>query len=263
MKKIYYIFLLLLLAIQTHAQEQIVMRYNYVGKLVLDKTQPQKIDESVFVLDIDSTQSSRFLELALLERKRGTATIKNQDELIQVLHTYRPKTDFMVFAENTTLETLTSIGRVNYSYTQPQNTIIWKIEPNSQQWNSYTVQRATTFFEGRQWNVLFTSEIPLIEGPYKFKNLPGFVVKAWDDENQYEFEFINSEKVTIDNWDLSNPKEIVTSITPAQYEKVLKIYHGKTYRDLLIEMNPKNAETAPAEFAEKIGLRSNPIYKVQ
>lgn len=263
MKTLYYTFLILLLGLQIQAQEQTVMRYNYLGKLILDKTQTEKIEEHLFVLDVDSTKSSRFIELALLERKKAIAEIKSQDELMQIIYTYRPKTDFMVFAENTTLETLTSMGRVNYSYTQPQNTIIWKIEPNAQQWNNYTVQRATTFFEGRQWNVLFTSEIPLIEGPYKFKNLPGFVVKAWDDENQYEFEFINSEKVTIDNWGLSNPKEIVTSITPAQYEKVLKMYHGKTYRDLLIEMNPKNAETAPAEFAEKIGLRSNPIYKVQ
>ena len=263
MKTLYYTFLLLLLGIQVQAQEHTIMRYNYLGKLVLDKTQPETVEEHLFVLDVDSTQSSRFIELALLERKNAIAQIKSQDELMQIIYKYRPKTDFIVFAKNATLETLTSLGRADYSYTQLKTSILWKIEPTSQQWNDYTVQKATTFFEGRRWNVLFTTAIPLVEGPYKFKNLPGFVVKAWDDENQYEFEFINSEKVTIANWDLSNPKEIITPVTVVQYEKALKVYLSKSYKDLLIEMNPKNAETVPDEFAEKIGLRLNPIYKVQ
>ncbi len=263
MKKIYSTFLLLLLTIQTHAQEQTVMRYNYLGKLVLDKTQPQKTDERVFVLDIDSTQSSRFLELALLERKQATLGVKTKDELMQIIYTYRPKTNFIVLATTTILTTKTSLNKPTYTYEEPKNTLIWKIEPGNEQWQNYTVQKATTFFEGRHWNVLFTTAIPLIEGPYKFKNLPGFVVKAWDDEHHYEFEFANSEKITINNWDLSNPKDLITPITVKQYEKALKVYQNKSYRDLLIEMNPKNAETVPAEFAEKVGLRSNPIFKVE
>lgn len=263
MKKIYYTFLLLMLTLPIHAQEQTVMRYTYLGKITLDKTQPNKIDESVFILDIDSTQSSRFLELPLLERMRGAATVKNQEELMQIIYTYRPKTNFIVLATTTMLTTKTSLGKTTYTYDQPKNTLVWQIEPHHEQWQNYTVQKAKTFFEGRYWNVLFTSAIPLIEGPYKFKNLPGFVVKAWDDEHHYEFEFLNSEKVTINNWDLSNPKDIITPITVTQYEKALKIYLNKTYKDSFIEMNPKNAANVPDEFAVKIGLRSNPIFKVQ
>lgn len=265
MKKIYYTFLFLMLTLQIQAQEQeqTVMRYNYLGKLILDKTQPDKIDESVFILDIDSTQSSRFLELALLERKRSVATVKNQEELMQVLHTYRPKTDLYIYFTKRLLTTYSKFDKIIYTYQEPQDKLVWKIEPGSEKWHDYTVQKANTYFEGRHWSVLFTLDIPLIEGPYKFKNLPGFVVKAWDDEHHYEFEFINSEKVTIDNWDLSNPKDIITPITVTQYEKALKIYLNKTYKDSFIEMNPKNAANVPDEFAVKIGLRSNPIFKVQ
>lgn len=263
MKKIYYTFLLLMLTLPIHAQEQTVMRYTYLGKITLDKTQPNKIDESVFVLDIDSTQSSRFLELALLERKRGIATAKSQEELMQVLHTYRPKTDFYIYFTKRLLTTYSKFDKIIYTYQEPQDKLVWKIEPSSEKWQNYTVQKAKTFFEGRYWNVLFTSAIPLIEGPYKFKNLPGFVVKAWDDEHHYEFEFLNSEKVTINNWDLSNPKDIITPITVTQYENALKIYLSKTYKDSFIEMNPKNAANVPDEFAVKIGLRSNPIFKVE
>ena len=263
MKKSLLATLAFMLTICSYAQQKTIMRYNYSGKIVSDKTQPQKVDESVFVLDIDSTQSSRFLELALLERKRGVATIKSQDELMQVLHTYRPKTNFTVFYSNGILASTSKIWRTTYTYKKSKNDLIWKIEPGTEQWNSYTVQKATTFFEGRYWNVLFTTAIPLIEGPYKFKNLPGFVVKAWDDEKHYVFELLNNEKIKMDNWELINPKEMDIEITEAQYIKALKIHQNKTYKDNLIEINPKNAETVPDEFAEKIGLRSNPIYKVQ
>lgn len=262
MKKALFAFLIFMLINYSYAQQKTVMRYNYAGKLLADKTQPEQVEESVFVLDIENIESSRFLELALLERKQGTSTAKNQNELMQVLSTYRPKTDFSIFYFNGIITTKDAIHKTVYTYQNSASDLVWKIESNSEKWNTYTVQKATTFFEGRQWNVLFTLDIPLRDGPYKFKNLPGFVVKAWDDEHHYEFELINSEKITIDNWDLSNPKEIVTQITPQQYEKALKVYQSKTYKDLLIEMNPENAKTIPDEFAEKIGLRSNPIYKV-
>lgn len=263
MKKTLFTILVFMLTICSYAQQKTIMRYNYSGKIVSDKTQPQKIEESVFVLDIDSTQSSRFLELALLERKRGIATVKSQEELMQVLHTYRPKTDFYIYFTKRLLTTYSKFDKIIYTYQEPQDKLVWKIEPGSEKWHDYTVQKANTYFEGRHWSVLFTLDIPLIDGPYKFKNLPGFVVKAWDDEHHYEFEFLNSEKVTIDNWDLSNPKDIITPITVTQYEKALKIYLNKTYKDSFIEMNPKNAANVPDEFAVKIGLRSNPIFKVQ
>ncbi|MBB1139772.1 GLPGLI family protein [Myroides sp. WP-1] len=263
MKKLLFYLLIINGYINLYAQEQTVMRYNYLGKLILDKTQPEKIEEYLFVLDIDSNQSSRFIELALLERKQAIAEIKSQDELMQTLRTYRSKTNFTIFYSNGILTTFSKINKTIFTYDEPKNTLIWKIEPGNEQWQNYTVQKATTFFEGRHWNVLFTTAIPLIEGPYKFKNLPGFVVKAWDDEHHYEFEFANSKKITIKNWNLSNPKDLITPITVKQYEKALKVYQNKSYRDLLIEMNPKNAETVPAEFAEKVGLRSNPIFKVE
>lgn len=263
MKKFIFTALLLLFTICIHAQQKKVMRYNYSAKLVLDKTKPEKINETVFVLDIDSTRSSRFLKLALLERKRAAVEVKTKEDLMQILGTYRPKTFFYIFHSHGITTTYSKIERIIYSYDNLANTITWEINPHQKKWNDYTVQKATTVFEGRQWHVLFTSEIPLTEGPYKFKNLPGFVVKAWDEEHHYEFEFLNSEQLTIDNWELINPKESITKITANQYEKALRIQQNKNMKDFFIEMNPANEATLPPEFNERIGLRSNPIYKVE
>lgn len=47
---------------------------------------------------------------------------------------------------------------------------------------------ATCNYRGRNWNVWFTPEIPLKEGPWKLAGLPGLVLKAYDHSKQYVFE---------------------------------------------------------------------------
>lgn len=47
---------------------------------------------------------------------------------------------------------------------------------------------ATCTYRGRDWNVWFTPEIPLREGPWKLAGLPGVVLKAYDKGKQYVFE---------------------------------------------------------------------------
>lgn len=82
-----------------------------------------------------------------------------------------------------------------YKVKQPVNLIKWTISDKVEDYHDMKVQQATGELSGRVWTVWFTTEIPLIEGPYKFKNLPGFVVKASDREQDYVFEFVESKKV--------------------------------------------------------------------
>jgi len=79
----------------------------------------------------------------------------------------------------------------------PVNIVKWTIDSPTEKYEGMTVQKAVGELNGRTWTVWFTTEIPLIEGPYKFKNLPGFVVKAVDDKQDFLFEFRKSEKVQV------------------------------------------------------------------
>lgn len=80
----------------------------------------------------------------------------------------------------------------------------------AQQWNisadtltvlGYTCQKATTEFRGRSYEVWFSPDIPVNDGPWKFYGLPGLIMKVSDSENLFLFEIIGLEN-------LNNPVEI-------------------------------------------------------
>ncbi|WP_038028713.1 GLPGLI family protein [Thermonema rossianum] len=56
-------------------------------------------------------------------------------------------------------------------------------------------QKATTFYRGRHWEVWFTTALPLPEGPWKLKGLPGLVVEAGDSKHNFRFSLLKVSPV--------------------------------------------------------------------
>lgn len=54
----------------------------------------------------------------------------------------------------------------------------------------YECRGAKCSFRGREWTVLYTEEIPIMEGPWKLHGLPGLIMKASDEKGHYTFECI-------------------------------------------------------------------------
>ncbi|WP_407404727.1 GLPGLI family protein [Chryseobacterium sp.] len=65
--------------------------------------------------------------------------------------------------------------------------INWKILPEKEKIGELMTQKATTNFAGRLWTAWFTTEIPLQDGPYKFRGLPGLIVKIEDRTKSHSF----------------------------------------------------------------------------
>lgn len=63
----------------------------------------------------------------------------------------------------------------------------WEIGDATKNILGYECVEATTNFHGRKWTVWFTPEIPVHNGPWKFDGLPGLILEAIADGNQYQF----------------------------------------------------------------------------
>lgn len=63
--------------------------------------------------------------------------------------------------------------------------IDWKIHPDISQIGEYKAQKATTNWGGRNWIAWFATDLPFSDGPYKFKGLPGLIVKIEDEANTH------------------------------------------------------------------------------
>lgn len=91
---------------------------------------------------------------------------------------------------NTRKETITTIlfGSTNvYIYEENMPDIKWSILPDKKEIYSYQCQKATTTFLGRTYEAWFTTEIPINNGPWKFGNLPGFILLVEDIQKHYIF----------------------------------------------------------------------------
>ncbi|MBN1651750.1 MAG: GLPGLI family protein [Bacteroidales bacterium] len=74
----------------------------------------------------------------------------------------------------------------------------WQLTGDTATLYGYKVQKATTEFGGRSWTAWFAPELPFNDGPYKFNGLPGLIVKIFDSQNHYVFEFISIKKPSKD-----------------------------------------------------------------
>lgn len=52
----------------------------------------------------------------------------------------------------------------------------------------YRCRKAYTAFRGRHYMAWYTSEIPINDGPYKFRGLPGLILLVYDNQNLHRFE---------------------------------------------------------------------------
>ncbi len=95
---------------------------------------------------------------------------------------------YKIFKNNATdsILTIDYIFPDSYKYVE-QISFDWLLLQESEEYMGYTIQKATTYFGGRDWIAWFTPEIPISDGPYKFRGLPGLILKIEDSQSHYAF----------------------------------------------------------------------------
>ncbi|MBR8703000.1 GLPGLI family protein [Porphyromonas levii] len=63
----------------------------------------------------------------------------------------------------------------------------WQITAESKELLGYPCQKATCRFRGRNYEAWFTMQLPLNNGPWKFRNLPGLILKVSDEKGDFIF----------------------------------------------------------------------------
>ncbi|MDN3694903.1 GLPGLI family protein [Chryseobacterium tructae] len=85
-----------------------------------------------------------------------------------------------------------------YYYYFSTDKINWKIMPEVKYSNHYTLQKAEAVWSGRKWTAWFTPEIPISEGPYKFKGLPGLIIELEDSHRNFGYKLMSFNKLASD-----------------------------------------------------------------
>lgn len=180
--------------------------------------------QEAFNLDIDKGNSVFYSAVMAIKDSLMREGIKGRVE---------PKLDYYIEYNQGEKELFFTefIGITAYRVEEKRE-INWKlVESSIDSLYGFRVQKAKTNFSGRNWTAWYTSEIPYSEGPYKFKGLPGLILKLEDDDMDYQFEFLGMKK-TEQSYDLSIPYVKKIDLKFDEYLKVMKE----------IERNPRKIE---------------------
>jgi hypothetical protein len=110
-------------------------------------------------------------------------------------------------------------------------------------------QKALTTFRGRSYIAWFAPDIPLSAGPYKFRGLPGLIVKVEDTKSNFVYECIGIEYLLQKRPIVFNGSSF-TKVTRTEYRKLLKAGFDNPY-EVLINAN-RDHITMSEEVAAKI-----------
>lgn len=184
--------------------DKVAYRITYKTRSVKDTTHvPYKYLNDEMRLDIGQSGISHFY----------SQTIRIRTEMVQQMYkagagfdmTKLPKGGFLGwelyknYPESGKSLLLDKVGADAYQCEEQMEAPDWQMMPDStKEILGYQCQLATARFKGRQWSVWFTEDIPLDEGPWKLRGLPGLVLAAYDAQRQYIFEGAGLEQVSND-----------------------------------------------------------------
>jgi GLPGLI family protein len=93
-------------------------------------------------------------------------------------------------------------GRITYTdkvitffqYDEDIDVFEWQLTNLVDTIGDYVAHCAYTEYGGRHWVAWYTTDIPLNDGPYKFRGLPGLIIRLYDDQEHYVFNMVSIER---------------------------------------------------------------------
>ena len=170
-------------------------RFIYDYKFVADSTNKADVKSEMMYLDISEKGSKFYSREVYVSDSIMTATYEKEIKatgsmnVIMKPMTRRGSVRYKIYKNYPNFETysLSRIGMDQYKIWD-KRTISWKILSEKQKIGNWETQKATTEFAGRKWTAWFTEELPFQDGPYKFRGLPGLIVKLEDATQSHVFE---------------------------------------------------------------------------
>lgn len=166
-------------------------RFQYQVTFKIDSLNRDFVQMEVFNLDFYENQSLFYPE-GFVKRDSIVASggSINRSKLPD------PKLDYIVAKNHQTNETTFQemVGMIMFSAPEPR-TMEWKVQDETKMYENYKLQKATTSFAGRNWIAWFSQDIPVVDGPYKFKGLPGLIFSVEDAKQDYVFQLIKIQKI--------------------------------------------------------------------
>lgn len=232
---------------------KVAYRITYQSKAINDTlTKPYKYRDDEMRLDISADGVSKFysysaaVRMKLMREKieKGEFDLRDLPKAgILSMEFYKN------YPEKGKTLMLDAAGEAKCQIEEKMETPEWTILPDSTaDIMGYPCQLATTHFKGRQWYAWYTEDIPLDEGPWKLRGLPGLILEAYDSSRQFIF----------DGQGMEQPDGEPITFIKAKREKVSQ----KDFRRLKESYDPNDVLKQMAGTGAKIVIMNSDGSKI-
>ncbi len=252
------IFFFALFSIYSYSQKKSNYIFGYRLNYVPDSTNVNNIRTEDFVLYVTEGKS-----LFTSENYLKRDSIIKSTQVTNVLNISKlPNTRFkyVLIKEGNKIKYYETILKYKFEYEEDAKFDWNLVSGETKKIGNYNCSKANLKYGGREWEAWFTVDIPINDGPFKFSNLPGLIVKISDSKKHYSFELISIEKNRI----IENT--ILGESFLNQHKKVSKsdFYKAvKNINDNIINELSSSGLTVSGDSAEKVKSnlkkKNNPI----
>ncbi|GGW91996.1 GLPGLI family protein [Salegentibacter mishustinae] len=272
MKQFYIPFIFLLISSLVPAQE-LTDKFKYKATYDLtwqiDSTNSESIQNETMVLFIGD-KISRFSSEGQYIADSIKEAYKDRERTQQSFNEMRSKMpmsalNFYVFKrQNSAQVSFTEkIIKDNYRYTQDIDDLNWEILHETKEVAGFVAQRAKASFSGRDYTAWFTTEIPISEGPYKFRGLPGLILEISDNDDYYTFK-LNGFKELNDEIFIEFDPEDYLEVSRERFLQIKQEYAENPFikmenSGITMGFQPGQKEKLLREHREELKKENNPI----
>jgi GLPGLI family protein len=184
------LFLLMMIGmIAVHAQDHIesqVIHYNIVYNHLFDRGKDFKQYDAILYMQGD----------------RSLFTMKRNDKIEDSYQTNyfdaSPDSLFTVFKDfesNSLLFDFYHLQQGNIIYADTLHPMEWKLESEERIVGGIPCKKATVRFKGRDYVAWYAPSIPISNGPWKLGGLPGLILEAYDEKQEWHAVYNNMKDV--------------------------------------------------------------------
>lgn len=227
---------------QTIDSASIIIRYKLT--YLSDSTRPQKKSIDIMQLCIGDSISSFYSYIGFrsdsalkYEMTEGKITLQDFSKDPQLFRKYpRPgllnKYQLYINYPENKITTTDNVFSSKYLFEENLETLEWDILGDTMNFSGYNCQKSTTNFRGRTYVAWFAPELPWNTGPYKFRGLPGLIVKIEDTKENFIWECIEILHLQKKQPIILEKKDFIKT-TRSEYHKLLKAGFDNLYQVLI------------------------------
>lgn len=175
------------MAQQAVEPQMTAVAYFYTYKLNTADVQPRQENMNLLIDGNESSFQAYNLRKMDTINAQNTSPEINDPVLLEARKKYPSFHKYNIHINGSEVTFTSTIGVDQYNYKEELN-LDWQLKDGSMEILGYACKEATVDYAGRLWTAWYAPDLPFNAGPYKFKGLPGLILKVTDRTGDFDFE---------------------------------------------------------------------------